>query len=92
MGPIEVEVKPSVVLKVALEEGDWKEVATALSLKLMKLKGVSGATIGEQGTITLTYKDAAPDEEEVKKLVKNTGMKFLSLAPPTKDEIPEPKE
>lgn len=85
MGPVEVEVKPSVVLKVTHEEGEWKDVAKALSLKLLKLKGVSAATIGEKGLITLQYSVVAPVEEVVKELVKEAGMKFVSMAPPEKE-------
>lgn len=93
MGPVEVKEKPSVLLKVTLEEGEWKKIATELSLKLLKLKGVSGATIGEKGNITLEHDGATPDEAEVKKLVKEAGMKFLSMgdpkAEPEKDAEPQ---
>ena len=81
MGPA-IEARPSVVLKVTLDDGDWKEVAKTLSIKLLKLKGVSVATIGEKGTITLQYSGAAPDAETVKKLVKEAGMNYVSMAPP----------
>ena len=80
MGPVEVKEKPTFVLKVELKEGDWKEVATPMAIKLLKLKGVTGATIGETGVIKLEHDGTGPDEAEVKKLVKEAGMKFLSMA------------
>lgn len=85
MGQPEVQAKPSVVLKVTLEEGEWKEVAKALSIKLLKLKGVACATIGEKGSITLQYTKVAPDEETIKKLVKEAGLKYVSMAAPEKE-------
>jgi hypothetical protein len=81
VGPAVAE-KPLLILKVSLEEGDWKETATPLAEKLLKLKGVSKATIGEKGNITLEYNGTAPAEEEVKKLVSTAGMKFISMAAP----------
>ena len=89
MGQPEVQAKPSVVLKVTLEEGEWKEVAKVLSIKLLKLKGVTCATIGEKGTITLQYDKTAPDEETVKKLVKEAGMKYVSMLAPKAEPAPK---
>lgn len=83
VGPV-VEAKPSVLLRVTLEEGDWKKFANALTLKLLELEGVTAATIGEKGNITLHYDDTAPDEAAVKKLVLQAGMKFVSMAPPAR--------
>lgn len=71
------------LLTIEYSEDEWTDDATQLALKLLKLKGVDAAKVGEKGRITLTLNAATPlDEKEVQKLVKEAGMKFKALAVP----------
>ncbi|MCB9936245.1 MAG: hypothetical protein H6840_11200 [Planctomycetes bacterium] len=82
VGP-KVQLLPQKVLTVEYSEEDWTDDATRLALKLLKIKGVDGARVGEKGLITLTMDGKTElDPKEVQKLVKEAGMKFKTLAEP----------
>jgi hypothetical protein len=80
VGPTKV-VLPTKLLTVEYSDDAWTDDATELVKKLLKLEGIAGAKVGEKGKITLTL-DAStePDEAEIKKLIKEAGMTFKTLA------------
>jgi hypothetical protein len=74
-------VLPSKVMTVDYTGEKWTDDATELAKKLLKLKGVSGAKVGEKGKVTITQDGITePDEAEIKRLVKEAGMTFKTLA------------
>lgn len=73
-------VLPTKLVTVEYTGEKWTDDATELAKKLLKLKNVSGARVGEKGKLTLTLEAGTEvDEAEVKKLVKEAGMTFKTL-------------
>ena len=80
VGP-KVQVLERKTLTVDYAAEAWSDDATELVKKLLKVKGVAAAKVGEKCKLEITLDGvSALDEAELKKQIKEAGMNFVALA------------
>ena len=93
VGSTEIVELEQQILTVEFGDSEWADVAKTLAASLLDMETVQEAKIGKDGRITLSHDSKQTiDIKELKKLVKNAGLTFKSLACVEKDEEPDKEE